>query len=364
MLKVDATLQAALRTHHEPGVRAAAFYGGALVADVGVLPSGSLTFNGDAEVQGAGSVVAAGNAPSLVPHSKGDPLATYGQELALWRTVTAGGVSWEIPLGRYRITDSGGAVENFDDYGATRVLRSWQVSLKVADRFEVIRADDFLEATGPVAGNTAWDEIRRLSPVPVQISLPDAAVPPATVYDNRLGAIRTLSGLMGGVPHMTREGVLTVRPKDAWMISTVPVFDIKGVIEWDESMSNDFHNQVQVTSSNNNDLVAVARITDLANPLAVGRAGGRTFKHSSPVYTTQAAVDAAAQTILARVSTRRSRVVNVVCGPEAVLLELGDFGWVRDPRTGRAALGEVAALDVPLSGMEGVKVTLIVSEAK
>jgi len=357
MLSVDDDTLSALRTHQVGGSRAAAFYLGALTTEVD-LSSGSFTLNGNAEVQATGSVVVAGGGSSLVPRAKTDPLATYGQELAVWRTVNVGRDVREIQLGRFRIT---GAPES-QEFRRGDVVTGWSVSLDLDDRFEQIKADDFLNAEGPVAGNTVYDELRRLSPIPVQESLPDQPVPPSTVYDNRLGAITTLCGLLGGDPHLTREGVLTARVKDAWLTATVPVFDIAGVITWREGMSNDYYNQVQVRSSSNNDLVAFAMIKDESDPLAVSRAGGRTFRHESPIYATQSAVNTAAKTILARVSTQRSRVVDVVCGPEALLLDLGDFGWMRDPRQGRAVLGEVSSLAYPLDPTAGVSVSLIVAE--
>ena len=358
MLTASEEQQAALRTHQKGSVRGSAFYKGQLVASVNVVPSGAVGFNGDGEIQSSTSVTIVGQAPSLVPRVKTDPLAPFGQELALWRVLEFGGRTWEIPLGRFRITD----VTSSQEYLRGDVVTGFEVELALKDRFEQIRADDFLEVVSPIRGATCYEELRRLVPIPVQESLPDQPVPAATVYESRIAAIETLCSLMGGAPHLTREGVLTVRPKDAWLTATEPQFDIKGVISWQEGMSNDYFNQVQVKSSNNNDLVAFRSISDPSNPLHPSIAGGRTYKHSAPIYQTQAAVNAAAETILARVSTRRSRVVDVVCGPEAMLLELGDFGWFRDPRTKRAALGEIASMSIPLDLTAGVPVSVIVSE--
>lgn len=358
MLPASDELKAALRTHQTGRVRGAAFYKGQMTTPVGVVQSGSVGFNGDAEIQSSTTVTIVGEAPSLVPRIKTDPLATFGQELGLWRVVESAGQTWEIALGRFRIVEAKDALE----YLRGDVVLSYQVSLSLKDRFEQIKADDFLQVVSPLPDATCYSELRRLAPIPVQESLPDMPVPPATVYESRLKAIEALCSLMGGAPSLTREGVLTVRAKDAWLTETVPQFDIQGVIDWQEAMSNDFYNQVQVKSSNNNDLVAFKAIEDVSNPLHPSIAGGRTYKQSSPIYQTQAAVEAAAVTILARVSTRRSRVVDVVCGPEAMLLEVGDFGWFRDPRTKRSALGEVTSMSIPLDPTAGVSVSVIVAE--
>jgi hypothetical protein len=363
MLQVSEEVHRALKTHQGGDVHCSAFYMGAMTAPtVRLDTNGSIRFDGAAEVQAQGTVLALGSSGSLVPRFATDPLGTYGQELAIWRTVMIGDQSWDIPLGRYPIQRAYDSDEHHEVYGARSIVTSWKVSLKVNDRFEAMRADDFLQVESPKPGNSVYQELRRICPVPVQESLADRPVPPSTVYDSRLGAITALCAILGGTPHLTREGVLRPRLTDGWLTVTTKAFDIEGVIEWADDMSNDFINQVQVRSSSNNDLVAFRSITDASNPRAVSRAGGRTYKAASPIYETQGAVDAAADTMLARLSSGRSRVIEVVCGPEAILLELGDVGWIRDPRTGRAAMGEVTEMEIPLDPLAGVQVSLIVAE--
>lgn len=341
------------------GVKGVARYQGRSI-DVLVKESGSIQFRAEGEVQSSGSVTAIGVGSSLVPKSKTDPLATFGQELALWRTVRVRTSEWAIPLGVFRITSAG---DGFERYRSDQVM-DWSVEVSVSDRFKQIRDDDFLSVDAPIAGKTVWSEIRRLSPIPVQQTMGDASVPAATTYETRLGAITTLLALLEAAPHLTREGVLTARPRDAWLTSTVPVFDIEGTISWSDEMTDEFYNQVQVTSSSNKAIVAYARISDNSNPLSVGRAGGRTYKHSSPIYETVAAAQSAANTILARVSSRRSRLVDVECTPEALLLELGDFGWMRDPSQQRAVLGEVSGITIPMSPTAPIRVQMIVAEER
>jgi hypothetical protein len=357
MLPATDEQRAALRSSTQTGgVRAVASYQGASVP-VTLDLSGSVTFSASAEVQSAAQVTAVGIGDSLVPKSKTDPLATYGQELSIWRTVSVRGVTWEVPLGVFRINRAG---DSFERFRGDTVL-GWSVSLSLLDRFEMYRAGDFLSVEGPVSGNLVWDEIRRLALTPVQVALGDAAVPPATVYESRLDAVEVLASLLGGVPHLTREGVLTARRADAWLTETTPAFDIDGTIAWSDEMTSDFFNQVQVKSTNDQSIVAYAAITDDANPLSVNRAGPRTYRQSAPIYVDQAAAQAAADTILARVSTRRSRTVQVSCTPEALLLELGDFGWVRDPVQERAVLGEVSGIRISLDPTQPVSLDLIVA---
>lgn len=354
MLAVDATLSEALKTHQEGASFGIARYAGGQTT-VRIQPSGSLTMNGNGQIQAAANVTCFGVGGSLVPRAKTDVLATYGQELSLWRSIRIRDDIWSIPLGVYRITNAGSMVERFR---SGKVL-DWSVALSLKDRFEAIIADDFLAVDGPAVGNSVWDEIRRLSPFPVTEALGDASVPPATVYRTRYDALVVLTDLLGGVPHLTREGVLTARLADAWLTETTPVFDIGGTITFTADMSNDFYNQVQISNPNDPLIVAYATISDPANPLSVPRAGARTYKQASAIYETLAAAQDAADTTLARVSSKRSRKVTVECTPEALLLELGDVGWVRDPVHDREAFGEVSTLTVPLDPTLPVRVELI-----
>lgn len=338
------------------GVSGVARYQGNSVA-VTVADSGSISFRAEGEVQASGAAKAFGVGGSLVPKSKTDPLATFGQEIALFRNVAARTSQWAIPLGVYRITSAGNEYERYRG----DVVLDWSVELSFSDRFKQIRDDDFLSVDAPVPGNSVWAEVRRLSPIPVQQTLGDATVPASTTYESRLGAITVLLSLLGGAPHLTRAGVLTARPRDVWLTATVPVFDIPGTISWSSEMTDEFFNQVQVSSSTDKSVVAYAQISSDSDPLSVNRAGGRTYKHSSPIYETIEAAQAAADTILARVSSRRSRLVSVECTPEALLLELGDFGWMRDPVQERAVLGEVAEIRLPMDPTAPIVVQMIVA---
>lgn len=358
MLQVDAVVQAALRTHQIGRTRAVASYRGVLTP-LQVEQSGSIQSDGNGQVQSTSAVKVFGIGNSLVPKTRADILSATGQEVVLYRDVKLrGDLWWTIPLGVFKITRAGDSLERIR---RGRVM-DWSVNLTLADRFDAIQANDFLAVDSPVSGNTAWVEIQRLSQIPVQTSLVDVAVPPSTVYDTRLGSIATLAGLLGGEPTLTRSGVLTTRLADAWMTVTAPAFDISGTITWSDEITNDFFNQVQVKSSSDATLVSFRQITDPWNPISVGRAGGRTYKASSPIYTTQAMVDTAADTALARLSTRRSRLVTVETTPEGILCELGDVGWVRDTRQQRAVLGEVTSMTIPLDPTALPKLTLIVAE--
>lgn len=359
MLVADDDLKSALRHNQSGRVSGIAIYGGNEIP-VQLSSNGDITFDASGEVQSAGSVTAIGVGDSLVPHALTDPLAPFGQELAVNRIVRVRASEWSIPLGVFRITAADNAVERMR---AGHVL-DWSVDVSISDRFEMIRADDFLAVETPLLGNAVWDEVRRLSPIPVQEALGDAPVPRSTVYESRLEAITTLLAILGGVPHMTREGVLTARMADAGLKTPTSqaAFDIEGTIDWEDALTNDFYNQVQVTGSNDSSVVAYAQIDDDANPLSVGRAGGRTYKYSDSAIVTADQAQAQADLLLRRFSSRRARTMSVTCTPEALLLELGDVGWFRDPVHERAVFGEVTRIGVPNDTTRAVAVDVYVVE--
>lgn len=366
MLQLADDVRAALEDSHSPGYKVTAYYGADLtVADVPITTDGSITFAADADVQGSGTIsLARDGGESLVPQSKTDPLAPYGQELSIERTISRGGQTWSVPLGRFRITRVPSAKEYFRLYPAARQLVGWAAQLEVKDRLEMIQADDFPAATAPVPGNTTWDEIRRISPIPIVTSLPDRALPAGIVYQSRAEAVATLAKNLGGVPAITRQGALTVRPANQWLTATVPVFTINGTIDIDDGMANDLYNSVVVSTSNDPTILGVAEILDESNPLAVTRPiGRRTYKAQDPLITTQLGADEAASTMLARLSTRQSRTAKVTCLPRPDL-ELGDFGEVADPVSGRVLLGEIAGMSFSLDPFAEMTLDLIVSEAR
>jgi hypothetical protein len=302
-----------------------------------------------------------------------DALAEAGNGLwavpVPWVENPSGSGLYDVP-GSYVEDPPGSGLYTFssarESYSAVRsVVLGWSVDVELKDRFRALQRANFVDQKSPVPGNSMYAEIRRLALMPVQENpaIPDVDVPTDLVYESgRLGAVQALAALAGAVPSLTRQGVLTVRPLDAWAEPELdPVFDIEGTISWSDGMSDEFVNYVRAASTDD-EFVGFAFIDDDADPFSVNRAGPSTFEHKSPLYTSTAEAESGAQTTLRRLRGRRSREVEVECTPEALLLELGDVGWVRDPVQGRAVLGEVSALDFPNDVTQPPRLTLIVAE--
>ena len=365
MLQLDEDARKALEDNNSPSYRARAYYGEDLtLLEVPLASDGSLTYSGDAVKQAIGSVYVRGAADeSLVPREPTDPLAPFGQELDIFRVVTVGKTSWEIPMGRFRIEDVPDMRELFRLWPSMKQVVAWDLQLKLVDRFDIIEADDFLVPDAPRADNSTWDEIRRLSPLPIVVSLPDRPVSPSLVYKSRMDAITELMSNLGGTPHLTRQGALTARVTDAWITATEPVFTVDGVIDVSSSMSIKVFNSVVSRSSiGDNNIVAVREITGDGDPLSVnGPLRRRTYEHASPLIETQEQADADAETVLRRVSSKQARRITITCLPRPDI-ELGDFGLAIDRASRRRFLGEVTDMRFSMDPAAEMTMDLIVAE--
>jgi hypothetical protein len=345
VIDIGASNVAILEGNHSARYVVSSFYGTELtLADLNIDPSNStLTFDASSDTQGSGTLYVVSQGESLRPRLKTDPLAAYGQEVAISYVV---GTDINIALGRFRITDVPSATETYRF--ASDVISGSVVELTLADRFDILVNDSFLAASSPQS-TSAWDEIQRISPIPVVRSLPDATVPATLVYQNKLDAIKKLMTLMGGEPAMTREGALTARLSTSWALGLDPVTSITGVIERDDGMSNHLFNCIVVTNSNDSSIVGIAQIDDPSNPLCVtGPLGRRVKTVQDPLATTQAAADASARTYLTQYSTQQTQTVKVTCLPRWDI-ELGDFIQIVDPNTDEEILGTVVNMQCSLS---------------
>jgi hypothetical protein len=351
-LAADPELVLALSESGERAWRMSAYRGAELLRyDLAHHPSGDLTWDGDGILQATGEAHIVDSGESLVPRGFLDPLAPAGQELLLEYIVRGADQEWVIPCGKMPIADVPDMQEYRRRFPTAYLSLGYHVRLILRDRFDTIRASDFLHPEAPLSTTSTWDEIRRLSPFPIVPTLADQPIPASLVYgDSRMDAITQLARNLGGVPHLTREGYLSV-------------LTISGVIEMSDSMSNRLYNAVRVrTTVGENTILAIAQITDEAHPLYVGGPFGvRTYGFSSPLITDQAAADATAATVLARVSSQHAKTVKVRTLPNP-LIELGDFIAATDLSTERTVTGEVVGIRMSFDATAAMVLTMRVAE--
>ena len=331
-----------------------------------VAPEGGLTWDADGEIQCNGSFRTFGFGESLVPKSRDDLLAPFGQEVTVSRVVKLRSGDVVIPLGVFRITGNDGGREGFRwDAGArTRTVLDWDVEVDVADRFRMMQRAKIVNPASPRSRGTVYSELQRLSPFPMirhpQVS--DRGVPAGTVYDDRRSAVSMLAGFASAKPRITRQGALTLRPADRWATVTTPEWSIEGAVQVSRGQSDDFYNSVWAHSPDGN-FSAFVSLTDRSDPRSVQRAGESTYEHSSPVYTSLPAAQAGALSILNRLLNRRSSVATCRVGLQGLLVDLSDVGRVTDPTTGVSVLGEVSAIRVSHDPTALVEIDLIVGDS-
>ena len=330
-------------------------------ATLNVTSDGDVSFSASKGVQSDASVTVVGTDASLVPRLPTDMLAPYGQEVALfWEIRLRGNTTHLIPMGVFRIAGNDGGRETINSRSGVSYVTGWAVSLDLADRFHMLERGKLIDPKSPVSASM-WDELQRVSLFPLLQSLPDAAVPPAMAYGDRLDVVWDLAALGGGIPALTRQGALTLRQADRWLTETVPDFTISGAIEFKREQTDEFYNYVWAHSDDNR-FSAFAALENDGDPRSVNRAGPVTYEHSSPVYESDLQAKAGADAILERLLNRRSQTVRATVGPQALLLELGDFGWIEDPVQGRSALGEITSISVSNDPTAPIDIQMIVAE--
>lgn len=321
--------------------------------------SGSFTWDASASaVQCTGDIRVLGYGGPLVPRSRDDLLAPYGQEIAVSKVLVLRQTEFTIPLGVFRIRSNDGGRFNLRD---GHVL-DWEVGVDLNDRMRMLERGRILNPASPVAGASMYDELRRLCLFPLVETVDDTSVP-SMVYEDRLSAVRDLCALAGAKPRVNRQGALEPRVADRWLTADKgdPDFDFTGTVSWSDAQTDDFYNVVWAHSPDGK-FSAFASLTDDSDPRSVGRAGPSTYEHSSPVYTSQGAAAAGAKTALDRLLNRRARTVTVTLDARALLLDLGDVGWVKDETTGRRVFGEVSRITVPVDPTALPVIELTVAE--
>lgn len=336
--------------------------------DLPLAPTGSITVDASGRVQATGRLYVRSDyrfpdGRTLAPRALRDTLAPMGQEVDIRLAVALGSDNLgAVSLGRFRIRNVPTITETRRRLGASgNHYRTVALELEVADRFDALTEDEFPEVQAPRAGAGSWSELRRLWPFPVVTSdlFPDKVLPSSLIYpETTAEAIEVLARNLGGVPHLTREGALTVRPEFPPLSAAV---DLTGTIaDMDDHLSNQFANMVVVTGEKSGDkqLIGVAKISE--GPLSIsGPLKRRVRKVNDPLATTQDAVDAAARSWLRRLSGAQAKTVAITCLPTPAL-DPGDPIKATDPESGRVEVGYVSRLVYSLDPTDLMSVELTV----
>lgn len=290
--------------------------------------------------QGSGAVVySSADGESVSPAGMEGVLSPFRARVEPVMTIRAGEFSESVSLGTFRVT----SVPSASDSVVEAQGRVWVQASRVGLKFDSLEVDverwGFQFPEKSRAGVSAFAEIRRLTGMPVEETVPDVLLPSLKVWEARQGgrleAVLELGRLLGGsavvnsrgawriVPDVVGEPVATLR-----LGASGTVLDVADEIETDT-----VYNEVVGTfeDPDGKPLYAVARVT--TGPLAVdGLYGVNTKYYSSDLVKTQEQADSAVRSVLAQSVGSQQYDVQVQCHVNP-LVEIGDVvaleGWKR-----------------------------------
>lgn len=285
---------------------------------------------------------------SVLPEFPQDTFAPFGAELQVFCVVEAGPFTERVEFGWFVITDVPAARDEWMRFQGSWFSAGSMVELELKERLASLGAESFDVPTAPAALGSAWDEVGRISGFVLDRAVSDQPVPRSVLYENnRLDALYSLMDVvLGAVPHMRADGVLSARP-NVWP-QPVDRIGLDCLIDVGSVMSSaQVYNRVVVRANGAESVLAVAEVT--SGPLRVRNSdgsrspfGARTKYLSSEFVTTRPQAERWAQETLAQVSVLRTQTVPVVevFNP---LRERGDVVLVERPDVW--LLGRVVTVD-------------------
>lgn len=310
---------------------------------------------------GSGGVVKESTAgESFVPIGTDGVLSPFRARVELVMTIRAGDFSESVSLGMYRVTAVPAAVDTVATHEGNEVVTASRVDVKFASLDEDVARRGFVFPEMSKAGVSAFGELRRLTGMPVEESVPDATVPSLKVWEakqgGRLDAVIELGKILGGSAVVNSRGAWTVVPDAVGApVATLQLGELGTVLDVADEIETDaVYNEVvgSFEDASGNPVYAVARVTD--GPLAVSGPYGTNTRYVSPgVTASQAQADRYVQSVLAKSIGSQQYDVQIQCHVNP-LVEVGDVvalaGWKR-PLVGRVvktSLSDSAYMNVTL----------------
>lgn len=310
------------------------------------LPLEAWTLRGDfdakVKIRGTGTVVYSSVAgESLLPVGTTGVLSPFRARLELVMEITAGsGFLARVTLGTFRLTGMPGGRDYTARVGGRDVVTVSRVEVSFASLDEDVRRRGIRYAEQPPSLTSAFDELRRLTGMPVEESVDDAALPAATTWEaregGRLDAVLKVGNILGGTAVVNSVGAWTIVPDEIGdpvgelvIGANGTVTDLGDLIDTDE-VYNCVVGVFEDDNRNRIDSVA-AKTTGV---LAVdGLYGENTYWLKDDTVRTKDAADAATQALLDLFTGSLMYDVPIQCHVNP-LVELGDVlaltGWSRD----------------------------------
>lgn len=291
---------------------------------------------------------------SLIPKGPAGLLSPHaGASVLLLEETRAGSFVETTQLGWARITGYRDAYDSTVEIGGRSVVYSTTITLEL-EGIEVGVVRDGLEAPAqPASGTTCYREIRRLSGLGVEETLPDKPAPDITYEASQGGrwkACLELAKHLGGVLYVTQWGDLTVHDPDVALSGTLHVGEDGTVTDVIQSASTDaVYNCVVGSFEDENGMPLYATAEVIQGPMSVTGAYGRyTRYYSSDFVNTQEQAQSTVEAILAQYTWGQLYEVPVKALTNP-LVEVGDrWEVVSDDRTVEGIVTSVGLSDGPL----------------
>lgn len=297
---------------------------------------------------------------SLSPSGTRGVLSPFRARVEPVMTIRAGGFAESVSLGVFRATAVPSASDTVTVYDGRDLVTASQVGVKLASLDEDIERWGFRFPEQSAAGVSAFAEMRRITGMPVEESVPDVTLPSLKVWEakqgGRLDAVLELGRVLGGSAVVNSRGAWTVIPDSIGEpVAVLQLGELGTVLDVADEIDTDtVYNEVvgSFEDVNGNPIYAVAAVA--TGDLAVsGSYGPNTRYYSSDLVKTQEQADAAVQSVLDQSIGSQQYDVQIQCHVNP-LVEIGDVvelqGWKRPlvGRLRRVSLGDSAYMSVTL----------------
>jgi hypothetical protein len=322
------------------------------------LPCSAPSFTDDdsQKVQGTGSLTFTYQddfAQSIAPDGVADVLSPFGTQVWVYVLVGNGpGFAERILMGQYLVDGTPKVQSTRALFRGVPVTFGDTIQVSLSDLFYGVQVDRFYTPGSPRRTNSAWQEVQRLTRLPVTRTVNDGPVSSKVAYqEDRLQAVYDLANYsLDAVPFVTPDGTVSMRPND-WPQPSDTLSDGDGnLVSADRELTDDdVFNAVVVRSYSSSDgsaILASGEITD--GPLRAREPDGQlspfrrrpTF-YSSQYLTTAEQAQRYVRTWLPRVS-RFTGVRLSITETFNPLRQLGDVITVNE--IGRTTVGRITSI--------------------
>lgn len=311
--------------------------------------------------QGSGTVIhTSSDGVSVVPVGTEGVLSPFRARVEPVMTIRAGQFSESVSLGTFRVS----SVPSASDSVVTVGGRDMVAASRVALRFDSLEMDverwGFRFPEQSPQNASTFGEIRRLTGMPVEETVPDVPLPSKKVWEakqgGRLAAVVELGKVLGGSAVVNSRGAWVIIPDEIGApVATLQLGSSGTVLDVaDEIETDTVYNEVVATFEDDagKPFYSVARVTD--GPLSVhGPYGIHTRYYASDLVKTQTQGDAAVKSVLDQSIGSQQYDVHIQCHVNP-LVEVGDVvaleGWKRplEGRIHKVGLSNSAYMSVTL----------------